>query len=37
LTFFFLPVWCLLVIAGLLAGRRAGLLMIGGKRLYSNR
>jgi hypothetical protein len=37
LTFFFLPVWCLLVIAGLLAGRRAGLLVIGGKRVYSNR
>jgi len=37
LTFFFLPVWCLLVIAGLLAGRRLGLLVTGGKRLYSNR
>jgi hypothetical protein len=37
LTFFFLPVWCLLVIAGLLAGRRLGLLMTGGKRVYSNR
>ena len=33
LTFFFLPVWCLLVIAGLLAGRRLGLLVTGGKRL----
>jgi hypothetical protein len=37
LTFFFLPVWCLLVIAGLLAGRRLGLLVTGGKRVYSNR
>ena len=37
LTFFFLPVWCLLVIAGLLAGRRLGLLVTGGERLYSNR
>jgi hypothetical protein len=32
LTLFFLPVWCLLVVAGLLAGRRLGLLAIGGKR-----
>ena len=31
LTFFFLPVWCLLVVTGLLAGRRVGML-IGGKR-----
>jgi hypothetical protein len=37
LTFFFLPVWCLLVIAGLLAGRRLGLLVTGAKRVYSNR
>jgi len=37
LTFFFLPVWCLLVIAGLLAGRRLGVLVTGGKRVYSNR
>jgi hypothetical protein len=37
LTFFFLPVWCLLVIAGLLAGRRLGRLVTGGKRVYSNR
>ena len=37
LTLFFLPVWCLLVIAGLLAGRRLGLLVTGGKRVYSNR
>ena len=32
LTFFFLPVWCLLVLLGLLAGRRMGLLVTGGKR-----
>ena len=32
LTLFFLPVWCLLVVAGLLAGRRLGLLATGGKR-----
>jgi hypothetical protein len=32
LTFFFVPVWCLLVIAGLLAGRLLGLLATGGKR-----
>ena len=25
LTFFFLPVWCLLVVAGLLIGRRLGI------------
>jgi len=31
LTFFFLPVWCFLVVAGLLVGRRLGML-IGGKR-----
>jgi hypothetical protein len=37
LTFFFLPVWCLLVVAGLLAGRRLGVLVTGGKRVYSNR
>ena len=37
LTFFFLPVWCLLVIAGLLAGRWFGLLVTGAKRVYSNR
>ena len=37
LTLFFLPVWCLLVVAGLLAGRRLGLLVTGGKRVYSNR
>ena len=33
LTLFFLPVWCLLLIAGLLAGRRLGVMMIGGKRV----
>lgn len=32
LTLFFLPVWCLLVVLGLLAGRKAGLLATGGKR-----
>ena len=33
LTLFFLPVWCLLVVLGLLIGRRAGLLMTGRKRV----
>jgi hypothetical protein len=33
LTLFFLPVWCLLVVAGLLIGRRLGLLMTGAKRV----
>lgn len=33
LTLFFLPVWCLLLAIGLLAGRRSGLLMTGGKRV----
>ena len=33
LTLFFLPVWCLLVMLGLLFGRRAGLLMTGRKRV----
>lgn len=33
LTLFFLPVWCLLVVLGLLFGRRAGLLMTGRKRV----
>jgi hypothetical protein len=33
LTLFFLPVWCLLVVAGLLFGRRMGLLVIGRKRV----
>jgi hypothetical protein len=29
LTLFFFPVWCLLVVLGLLVGRRAGLLTTG--------
>ena len=33
LTLFFLPVWCLLLILGLLIGRRLGVLMTGGKRV----
>jgi hypothetical protein len=33
LTVFFLPVWCLLVVLGLLIGRRLGLLASGGKRV----
>jgi hypothetical protein len=33
LTLFFLPVWCLLLVFGLLAGRRLGLLLTGGKRV----
>jgi hypothetical protein len=33
LTLFFLPVWCLLVVAGLLIGRRLGLSMSGSKRV----
>lgn len=33
LTLFFFPVWCLLVVLGLLLGRKAGLLMTGGKRV----
>ena len=32
LTLFFLPVWCLIVVAGLLTGRRLGVLATGGKR-----
>ena len=32
LTLFFFPVWCLLVVLGLLIGRKAGLLVTGGKR-----
>jgi hypothetical protein len=32
LTLFFLPVWCLLVVAGLLTGRGLGLRATGGKR-----
>jgi hypothetical protein len=30
LTLFFLPVWCLLVVLGLLVGRKAGLRVTGG-------
>jgi hypothetical protein len=33
LTLFFLPVWCLLVVLGLLTGRKAGRLVTGGKRI----
>jgi hypothetical protein len=33
LTLFFFPVWCLLLVLGLLIGRRLGLLMTGGKRV----
>ena len=33
LTLFFVPVWCLLVVVGLLVGRRLGLSMTGGKRV----
>jgi hypothetical protein len=33
LTLFFLPVWCLLVVVGLLVGRWLGLTMSGGKRV----
>jgi hypothetical protein len=32
LTLFFLPVWCLLLVFGLLIGRRLGLVVTGGKR-----
>jgi hypothetical protein len=32
LTLFFVPVWCLLLVLGLLIGRWLGLLMTGGKR-----
>jgi hypothetical protein len=33
LTLFFFPVWCLLLVLGLLIGRRLGLLLTGGKRV----
>ena len=33
LTLFFLPVWCLIVVAGLLIGRRLGLSVTGGRRV----
>ena len=29
LTFFFVPVWCLLVVIGLLVGRRLGVALVG--------
>lgn len=32
LTLFFLPVWCLIVMLGLLVGRRVGYFATGGKR-----
>jgi len=32
LTFFFLPIWCLLVVVGLLVGRRLGVALIGLRR-----
>ena len=32
LTLFFLPIWCLVVVAGLLFGRRLGVRATGGKR-----
>jgi hypothetical protein len=33
LTLFFLPVWCLLLVLGLLIGRRLGVLLTGGRRI----
>jgi hypothetical protein len=33
LTLFFFPVWCLLLVLGLLIGRRLGLLLTGSKRV----
>ena len=33
LTLFFFPVWCVLLVLGLLIGRRLGLLLVGGKRV----
>ena len=33
LTLFFVPVWCLLLVLGLLIGHRIGLLVTGGKRV----
>jgi hypothetical protein len=37
LTLFFLPVWVLLVVAGMLVGRRLGLLLTGGRRVVPRR
>ena len=34
LTLFFFPVWCVLVVLGLLARQRLGLLMTGGKKVW---
>ena len=33
LTLFFLPVWCVLLVLGLLIGRRLGLMLTGGKQI----
>jgi hypothetical protein len=33
LTLFFFPVWCVIVVAGLLIGRRLALFVTGGKRV----
>ena len=33
LTLFFFPIWCLLLVLGLLIGRRLGILVTGGKRV----
>jgi hypothetical protein len=33
LTFFFLPVWCLLVVIGLLVGHRLGVALFGVRRM----
>ncbi len=33
LTVFFFPVWCLIVVLGLLVGRRLGLFATGGRRI----
>ena len=33
LTLFFIPVWCVLVVLGLLMGRRLGMLATGSKRI----
>ena len=32
LTFFFIPVWCVLVVVGLLVGRRLGVALVGRRR-----
>ncbi|HKU07625.1 MAG TPA: hypothetical protein VJR30_16260, partial [Bradyrhizobium sp.] len=33
LTLFFIPVWCLLVVIGLLVGRRLGIALVGIRRV----